>query len=189
MRAEMSSAGVALRESIIIPEMSKTTGITIESLVLEHSRTVFKVAYSVVRNQEDAEDVAQETFLRALKHGRFNEIENHKAWLAKIAWRLAIDRTSHATAEPLDDIIATLRSTDQPLEDAIGEQQRSALMRKLIDALPTDLREVVVLSTVEEMTSADVASAMGIPEGSVRTRMMRARQMMKQKLAAMLEKK
>ena len=185
----MSSAGVALRESIIIPEMAKPASTTIESLVLEHSPTVFKVAYSIVRNHADAEDIAQETFLKAMKHGRFDEIENHKAWLVKIAWRLAIDRTRRTVAEPLDDIIATLRSADQPLEDAISEQQRSALMRKLVDALPPDLREVVVLSTAEDMTSADVASAMGIPEGSVRTRMMRARQMLKQKLAAMLEKK
>jgi len=183
----MSSAGVALGGSIIISEIEKLARTTIEFLVLEHSRTIFKVAYSVVRNQEDAEDIAQETFLKAMKHGRFDEIENHKAWLAKIAWRLALDRVKRAPMEPLDDIIETLRSTDQPLEDAIGEQQRSVLMRRLIDALPADLREVVVLSTVEEMTSADIASAMGIPEGSVRTRMMRARQMLKQKLATMLE--
>lgn len=185
----MSSAGVALRESIIIPDMEKPATTTIESLVLEHSRTVFKVAYSVVRNHADAEDVAQETFLKAMKRGRFDEIENHKAWLLKIAWRLAIDRAKRGHAEPLDDIIETLRSTEQPLEDAIGEQQRSQLMRRLIDALPSDLREVIVLSTIEEMTSADVAGVMGIPEGSVRTRMMRGRQMLKQKLAALLEKK
>jgi len=100
-----------------------------------------------------------------------------------------VDRTKRAPIEPLDDIIETLRSTDQPLEDVIDADQRSALMRRLIDALPSDLREAVVLSTVEEMTSADVASTMGIPEGSVRTRLMRARQMLKQKLAAMLERK
>lgn len=185
----MSSAGVALRDSIIIPEMAKAASATIEYLVLEHSQTVFKVAYSIVRNHADAEDVAQETFLKAVKHGHLDEIENHKAWLVKIAWRLAIDRAKRLPSEPLDDILQTLHSSDVPLEDAIDEQQRSLLMRRLIDALPGDLREVVVLSTVEEMTSADVASAMGIPEGSVRTRMMRARQMMKQKLAAMLEKK
>ena len=185
----MSSAGVALRESIIIPELAKAASTTIESLVLEHSRTIFKVAYSVLRNHADAEDVAQETFLKAMKHGGFDEIDNHKAWLAKIAWRIAIDRAKRAPAEPLDDVIETLRSADQPLEEAVGEQQRSELMRRLIDTLPPDLREVVVLSTVEEMTSADVANAMGSPEGSVRTRMMRARQMLKQKLAVMLEKK
>lgn len=185
----MSSAGVALRESIIIPETANTASTTIEALVLEHSRTVFKVAYSVVRNHADAEDVAQETFLKAMKHRRLDEIENHKAWLVKIAWHLALDRVKRVAAEPLEDVIDTLRSTDQPLEDVLNERQRGTLMRRLIDSLPSDLREVVVLSTVEEMSSTDVAGAMGIPEGSVRTRMMRARQLLKQKLAAMLEKK
>jgi RNA polymerase sigma-70 factor (ECF subfamily) len=185
----MSGAGAASREMTIVPEISRATSTTIEDLVHEHSRTVFRVAYSVVRNHTDAEDVAQETFIRAMKHGRLERIENHKAWLVKIAWRLAVDRAKHVVPEPLDDVTETLRSAEGALEEAIDQRQRSELMRRLLETLPSDLREVVVLSTVEEMTSADVASVMGIPEGSVRTRMMRARQMLKQKLAATLEKK
>ena len=186
----MSGAGAALQETVIIAgREARTTGITIEDLVHEYSRTVFRVAYSVVRNHADAEDIAQETFIRALKHGSLAKIENHKAWLVKIAWRLAVDRAKRIPTEPLGDVIETLRSAEAPLEDAIDQQQRAELMRRLLEALPADLRQVVVLSTVEEMTSADVASATGIPEGSVRTRMMRARQLLKHKLSVMLEKK
>jgi RNA polymerase sigma-70 factor (ECF subfamily) len=186
----MDVAGAALRETIIIAEIeAKEASVTIEDLVREYAKTVFRVAFSVVRNHADAEDIAQETFIRAMKHGQLAKIENHKAWLVKIAWRLAVDRAKRIRPEPLDDVVQTLRSTDAPLEDAIDEQQRSGLMRRLLETLPSDLREIVVLSTLDEMTSADVAIAMGIPEGSVRTRMMRARQLLKQKLAAMLEKK
>jgi RNA polymerase sigma-70 factor, ECF subfamily len=186
----MSGAGAALRESIIIPEIdARAESVTIEDLVRTHSQTVFRVAYSVVRNHADAEDVAQETFLRAMKHGKLDEIENHKAWLVKIAWRLALDRTKKMPSEPLDHVIEVLRS-DEPLADeAIHERQRSELLRQLLESLPADLREVTVLSTVEEMNSSDIGTVLGIPDGSVRNRLMRARQMMKQKLAAMLEKK
>lgn len=180
----------AWQETVILGEIEATAAsTTVEELVHAHARTVFRVAYAVVRNHEDAEDIAQETFLRAMKHGDLSKIENHKAWLVKIAWRLAVERAKRQRAEPLDEVIETLRASDVPLEEAINDRQRGELMSRLLAALPKYLREVVALSTVEEMTSADVAIAMGIPEASVRTRMMRARQMLKQKLAAMLEKK
>jgi RNA polymerase sigma-70 factor, ECF subfamily len=183
----MNGAGVALREKIL-ESGARAASVTIEQLVAAHAQTVFRVAYSVIRNHSDAEDVTQETFLRAVKHGRLHRIENHKAWLVKIAWRLALDRSKRISSEPLDQVIQTLPSTEEPLDQVINEQQRSEVLRKLLDTLPRDLREVVMLSTVEEMSSVDIAGVMGIPEGSVRTRLMRARAMLKQKLAAMLEK-
>lgn len=186
----MSCAGAALREIVIIPEIAaNTASVTMEDLVRAHAQTVFRVAYSLVRNHADAEDVVQETFLRVLKHGRMDKIENHRAWLVKIAWRLALDRAKKIPVEPLDDVMEVLRSNEPLADDAIHERQRGELLRQLLQSLPADLRKVTVLSTVEEMTSADIAGVLGIPDGSVRSRLMRARQMMKEKLAAMLEKK
>ena len=184
----MSWAGAALREHIL-EFAAKAQTVTIDDLVHQHTQTIFRVAYSLVRNHADAEDVTQETFLRALKNGRFEQIENHKAWLVKIAWRLGLDRVKRLTPEPLGDFIETLRSAEGDLENAIVEKERIELLQTLLMTLPSDLREVTLLSTVEEMTSADVAAVLGIPESSVRGRLMRARQMLKQKLAAKLEKK
>ncbi len=174
---------------IIAESRSKTVAATIEDLVREHAKTVFRVGYSVLRNHADAEDVAQETFMKALRHGRIDDIDNHKAWLVKIAWRLALDRAKRRAPEPIEELIENLRSPVELPDQAVSDRERGELMRRLMMSLPADLREVVVLSAVEEMTSADVASAMGIPEGTVRSKLMRARQRMKEKLAAMLEKK
>jgi RNA polymerase sigma-70 factor (ECF subfamily) len=185
----MSWAGTALRESAISESESKAQSVTVEELVRLHAQTVFRVAYSLVRNHADAEDVVQETFLRTMKKGRLDGIENHRAWLTKIAWRLALDRAKQIPPEPLEPMLETLRAAEGGLDDVLEEQQRSELLRGLLQTLPSDLREVTVLSTVEEMTSGDIAMVLGIPEGSVRTRLMRARQMLKQKLAAKLEKK
>ena len=183
----MSSVAMASRENIL--EVDQKAAVTIEDLVREHAQTVFRVAYSVVRNHADAEDVAQETFMRATRHGKLEGIENPRAWLAKIAWRLALDRVRRAPEQSLDDVADRLRSAEGPMDEALSREQRTRLLRQLIATLPKDLREVMVLSTVEEMATSDIAQALGIPEVSVRGRALRARQMLKQKLAAWLEKK
>ena len=182
----MSAAAITSRESIL--EIEQPAAATIEDLVREHAKTVFRVAYSVVRNHADAEDVAQETFLRATRHGRRESIENPRAWLVKIAWRLALDKVRRTPEEPLDNVVERLSSAEGPLDEALSQEQRTRLLRQLIATLPKDLRDVIVLSTVDEMATSDIAQALGIPEASVRGRALRARQMLKQKLAAWLEK-
>src|SRR6185312_17161876 len=74
----------------------------VERLVREHSRLVFRIAYSVVRNHADAEDIVQEVFLRVAKHGARN-IEDGKAWLARIAWRLSVDRYRSASRQSQEE--------------------------------------------------------------------------------------
>lgn len=70
-----------------------------------------------------------------------------------------------------------------------ANQQMGALLERLIASLPTELREPLTLSTVEELSSPEIAEVLGIPEGSVRMRLMRARQILKEKLSAVLEGK
>ncbi len=164
----------------------------LRELVETHSRFVFKVAYSVLRNREDAEDAVQETFLRVLRHQReLPEVRDVRGWLARIAWRIAVDRrTATGTAvntAPNDEDLAAVRA------DAAGAEQRAIsaqmleIAQRLIDGLPADLRDVLTLAAVEEMTSAEIATVLGIRETSVRTRLFRARQLLKQKMAALLE--
>lgn len=69
----------------------QTIAPAIEALVRQHSRLVFRIAYSVVRNHADAEDVVQEVFLRVSKHGA-KGIDDPKAWISRIAWRASVDR-------------------------------------------------------------------------------------------------
>jgi RNA polymerase sigma-70 factor (ECF subfamily) len=64
-----------------------------------------------------------------------------------------------------------------------------SLLERLVSSLPRDLREALILSATEELTSAEISQVLGIPEGSVRTRLLRARQILREKLAALLEHK
>lgn len=145
-----------------------------------------------MRNVEDAEDCVQETFLRAYKSGDLPQILDPKAWLARIAWRVAIDRVKKHPVEALEEL------AEKGFEPAAGgegadtgliEGERVAMLHKLMATLPEDLRHTLVLSTVEEMSSVQIAQVLGIPETSVRTRLFRARQLLKEKLVSMMEGK
>lgn len=151
------------------------------ALVHRHSRFVFRVAYSVLRNLHDAEDAVQETFLKVYRGRRWDHVENERAFLARAAWRVAVDRVPKRGVEPPD---AEAPAPGLNPEQAAISADRRAVVARLIDALPEELRQPLALSTVEEMTSPQIAAVMEIPEATVRGRLMRARQILKEKLAA-----
>ncbi|MGH9509229.1 MAG: RNA polymerase sigma factor [Terriglobales bacterium] len=169
----------------------------VEAVVREHARLVFRIAYAVLRNHHDAEDAVQETFLRVLRHrGKLAEVTERKAWLGKIAWRIALDRVrkrGHACPEAeLDEAaeaVAALRSAGASVEQIAADRQMIALLGRLIAGLPADLRAVLTLSTLDELSSAEISTLLDIPESSVRQRVFRARQLLREKLGALLEGK
>lgn len=151
-----------------------------ETCVREHGQMVFRIAFSVLRNEHDAEDAAQETFLRALRSGKLNDVKDARAWLAKIAWRIALDH--RRTTDVSIEAIAEPMSPSLNAENEMLREERMQMLHGLIRSLPRDLQDVVTLSTVQELSGSDVAAVLGIPEASVRTRMYRARALMKEKL-------
>src|SRR5690242_9726058 len=183
----MSFAGrVALSEPVTMSETAQE----LESVIRTHARLVFRVAYSVLRNREDAEDAAQETYIRLMRQD-LSKIEDPRLWLARVAWRIAVDRTrkhSHVSLDA-DDQSHEIADNAPRADQSVLEAELQEQVEKMIDSLPTALREAVRLSTVDGMTSADVAEVLGIPEGTVRTRMSRARQMLREKLLKYTEKK
>ena len=151
-----------------------------EDLVTRQSRFVFQVAYAIVRNAADSEDVVQETFLRIYRGRGWDRIEDERGYLARVAWRVAVDHRQRT----LKNLPAPALTGGGNPEHCAIESDRIATVHRLIDALPEELRQPLALSTVEELTSAEIAKILGVPEGTVRTRLMRARQVLKQKLEA-----
>lgn len=187
----VSAAEMGLNPAIAMTKTSETA-LTVENLVHDHGRLVFKIAYSVLRNHADAEDAAQETFLRALRYERdLPGVHDAKAWLARIVWRVAVGKAKRTPVVALSEeqtaaLLERVPSPDAPMEENLIDAQMMQLLQQLITALPEELRDVITLSTVQEMNSGEIAQVLGIPEGSVRTRQMRARQVLKEKFAAML---
>jgi len=182
------SAGVTI-EGIERSGVQHSEGV-LEALVREYSRLVYRIAFGVLRRHHDAEDATQETFLRVLRYGsRLGQIEDPKPWLARIAWRVAVDRAKqHGRAHeiPLDDPeggVDEVASTATPADETAQGSQFTAVLEKLISALPEKLREPLILSTIEEMSPREIARTLKINEAAVRSRVFRARQVLEEKLA------
>lgn len=162
----------------------------LETLVRQHSRLVYRIAYAVLRSHHDAEDATQETFLRVLRYGsRIGAVQDPKTWLARVAWRVAIDRgrkrmrVKETSLDSADGAPVELASTERATDEFLRGAQIAAALERLIEALPRKLREPLILSTIEEMSPAEVAATLGMSESAVRSRIFRARRILKERLA------
>lgn len=159
------------------------------ALVQRQSRFAFRVAYAVLLNSADAEDAIQETFLKLHRHAGWQHVDNERAFIARVAWRAAVDHRRAARAaspvqhpqEPFSDT----PSLQPGPERVVMAAEQHALVHNLIDALPDDLRLPLVLSSMQELNSREIAEILGIPEGTVRTRLQRARMLLREKLEAL----
>jgi RNA polymerase sigma-70 factor (ECF subfamily) len=109
-------------------------------------------------------------------------MEDEEAFLARVAWRMAVSRLRKVPMKPVG---ADAASCAQSPEQAAIAFDLSSAVSRLIDALPEELRQPLALSSIEELNSREIARAMGTPEGTIRTRLARARQILKQKLNAL----
>jgi len=184
-------AGEAILSEIAATETDRVepTDKTLEALVRDYSRLVYRIAYAVVRSHHDAEDVTQETFMRVLRYSsKLRDVENPKTWLARIAWRVAVDRgrkrrdKHEVPLEDSDNHGAEIRSRAAGADETVQNARLGIVIEKLITALPAKLREPLILSTLEEMSTGEVAATLGINEAAVRSRVFRARQILKEKL-------
>lgn len=185
---------VAAGQGIVSEAMTlaRTEEDHLELAVRQHAQLVYRIAYSVLRDHHDAEDATQETFVRVLRARRkLNTVDDPRKWIAKIAWRVAVERRKKAPEVPLETIEATvisqLRSQLVSAEENVLAQEMSGLVQSLISALPAQLRDVLTLSTVQEFSPGEIAGVLEMSEAAVRSRIFRARQMLKEKLEALLE--
>jgi RNA polymerase sigma-70 factor (ECF subfamily) len=153
-------------------------------LATEHARFLYRVAWSVLRHSEDAEDCVQEALLKLYRGESWRRMVNERAFLASVVWRLALDHRK--ARQPVAEEEAALQLADsRPTpESSVAEEDERELLREFIAELPEDLRDTLRLSALEELNSREIGELMGVPEGTVRTRLMRARTELQERWAA-----
>jgi len=153
-----------------------------EARLIESSTLAFRVAYGVLRHRQDAEDVAQEAFVKAYRS--FNQLrdrERFRAWLVRMTWRLALDR-QRGDRRRLARETATPETAAADTSDEVIARERAALLWTAIDSLPEKLRIVIVLAGIEGHDTLEVARLLDIPQGTVKSRLFLARQRLKEQL-------
>jgi RNA polymerase sigma-70 factor, ECF subfamily len=154
------------------------------ALVRDYSGLLYRVALSLLRNRAEAEDVLQDVFLRVLQRKReLAAIVELRPWLVRIAWNLALDRRRRIRPQQMDDLFAEgLLAADQPADQALAEAGRIRQVMAAIERLPQRERQALLLSAMDELSTAEIGIVMGRSESSVRSLLFRARTHLRQRL-------
>lgn len=157
-----------------------------EQRLAECGPLAFRVARGVLRNTADAEDVAQEALLRAYKS--FDRLRDHsrfRGWLVRISFRLALDRLRSAKRREQRDTLWANPEHSPPAasaEEIAASNQFQAHLERALEELPEKLRLVLLLSAMEGYTIEEIASMIGVPLGTVKSRIFIARKKLAGKL-------
>jgi RNA polymerase sigma-70 factor (ECF subfamily) len=151
-------------------------------LVDRYSEQAFAVAYGFLQHAEDAEDLVQDAFIRALERiDKLGRGSNFGPWFYRLLVNAALNRRKYLARRRTDDVPASASGPDSPAVDT----ERAELRGRLADALgslPDDLETVVILHDLEGFTHPEIAELLGIPEGTCRSHLSRARRMLRETL-------
>jgi RNA polymerase sigma-70 factor, ECF subfamily len=165
-----------------------------EARLVESSTLAVRVAYSVLRNREDAEDVAQEAFAKAYRSfSQLRDRERFRAWLVRMTWRMALDRQRSSrrrlAREQRADVDPAVgpKKVAADLQVGLEARERAEHLWRAIDGLSEKLRVVIVLAGIEGHDIREVAALLELPEGTVKSRLFAARQQLKDALSWMAQ--
>ncbi len=164
-----------------------------EELVNRYERKIFRLTMNITRNREDAEDAMQDAFMKAYSHlDRFQEESRFYTWLVRIAANEALMRLRKRSPnqvsldEPIetdDDFIPQqIEDWGPSPEQRFAQTEMRDILRGVIEELTPDFRIVFVLRDVEGLSTEETAEAVGISEAAVKSRLLRARLKLRQKL-------
>jgi RNA polymerase sigma-70 factor (ECF subfamily) len=165
----------------------QTKAVRFEEVVLPHLPAAYNLARWLTRNDQDAEDAVQEAYLRAFRSfERFRGASEGRTWLLTIVrnicyTRLKQDRMAEL-ADAFDEEIHGVKEAAGNPEALLLEKANAQQLRRALEELPAEFREVIVLRELEDMSYSQIAELVAIPMGTVMSRLARARQRLQQLL-------
>ena len=196
----MSGIETAAEDRTLVERLARGDAVAVEALMARFSGRVYRVAYGITRNSADAEETVQDVFLTVLRQiGRFEGRSALGTWIYRIATNTALNKRRGKRREvevPLDELLPSFLPdghragerawvladwSPRPDEELLGSEGRAALGRAL-EALPEHYRAVIVLHDVEELPNETVASMLGESLAAVKSRLHRARMVLREEL-------
>ena len=162
-------------------------------LVTMYKGKLYHLAYRMLSNKQEAEDVVQEAFLRMYEHlGRYDSTHKFSTWIYRIATNLCIDRLRRRKAVySLDadmtdgdgmDMYASLQSGDPTPEHQLILSERQKIIAKAMDALPAKYKSAMALKYYQDLSLQEISDILHIPVSTVKTRIHRGREYLRKKL-------
>jgi len=179
----------AATDEVVVARVRAGALASFEVLMRRHNQRLFRAARAVLRDEAEAEDVVQDAWVRAYASlAQFGGRASFATWLTRIAVHEAIARRRRRMRQvPLADHAATLPAGTRPPDDAAGGREVAIAIERAIDALPTPYRTTFVLRDVQGLDTAETAACLDVPEATVKTRLHRARTLLRSQLDATLD--
>jgi RNA polymerase sigma-70 factor (ECF subfamily) len=190
VRPPRTQVGEALTDAQLVRRVLDGETALFEVLVHRHSQRLYRAARAILKDDDEAADVVQESFLRAYRHlNQFGGRAKFSTWLTKIAVHEARARARRTRARAVKprDSAARRESREQPTSEPDPEsrtfvQEMKTVLEAAIDALPDLYRAVFVMREIEEMSTAETAECLNLTEDVVKTRLRRARGLLRKKI-------
>ncbi len=168
-----------------------------DKLILLYKDAVYSIIYRMVHNKQEAEDLTQETFIKAYKSiGSFNEAYAFSTWLFKIATNGCIDHfrkrklktySMEETVRYKDDELRQEYADPEPgIDHQLEHKERAQMIRQAIEQLPEKYRIVIEMRHQQEQSYEEIAQALSLPLGTIKARIFRAREMLNKNLKGKL---
>ena len=194
-----SQAGVD--ESTLVAQSRRGDTVAFGELVRRYEAKIFRLALHVTQNREDAEDVLQETFMKAYEHlDQFQGNSKFYTWIVRIAVNQALMKLRRRKTDKsvsLDETIDTGEDTivreiaawDEDPEQRFSREELGGILDTAVDSLEPPYRSVFVLRDIEELSTEETADALGLSIPAVKSRLLRARLQLREKLTRYFKRK
>jgi RNA polymerase sigma-70 factor, ECF subfamily len=198
--AESSAQTAFSDESVLVTQAKAGDAAAFSQLMERYERKIFRLAKHITQNEEDAEDVLQDTFLKAYQHvGGFQEQSKFYTWLVRIAVNEALmklRKRKSGKVFSLDEAVDTGEETvareiavwDSP-EERYSQEELRKILREAVDSLAPIFKTVFVLRDMDELSTEETAEALGISVPAVKSRLLRARLQLRDKLTRFFKRK
>ena len=157
--------------------------VSIEKYIEEYGKDVYSFCMYLTKNRFDADDLYQQTFLVAYEKGSIDSDKNPKSYLITIAvniWNNQIRKTMwrRKKADIIqydEDALERIEDKDGSIEEELIDKEEKNRIRKIVDTLPDKMRIVILMFYMEDMSIEDIAAALKIPAGTVKSRLFKAK--------------
>jgi len=198
--AESHQTALVKDDHALVAEAKAGSYEAFEELVSRYENKIYRLGVNITGNSEDAEDVLQEAFLKAFQHlAEFREDSRFYTWLVRIAVNEALMKLRRIRSNrtvPLEDEIGEdgdpipreLADWKPNPEQVFAQEEIESILREAAQKLPASYRTVFLLRDMEELSTAEAASVLGLTEGTVKARLFRARLMLREELSKVFKR-